>query len=84
MGKDPGENDDCRCRQSAAEKENCRMGQEKGLEGGYAFQKGNPCRFFTDLPINWCFQGAGETGLDRCKIFVSTAAPISMDTLEFF
>ena len=25
-----------------------------------------------------------KLGLDRCKFFVSTAAPISMDTLEFF
>lgn len=59
--------------------------RKKGLEGGYAHQKGQPMPFLYGLAGKMVFSKVREKlGLDRCKIFVSTAAPISMDTLEFF
>ncbi len=57
----------------------------KGLVGGYAFQKGQSMPFLYGLANKLVFSKVKEKlGLDRCRLFISTAAPISMDTLEFF
>ncbi len=59
--------------------------RKKGLEGGYAHQEGKPYPPLYGLADKLVFSKVKEKlGFDRCKIFISTAAPINMDTLEFF
>jgi len=59
--------------------------KKKGLAGGYALQEGKPYPFMYGLANKLIFSKVRDKlGLDRCRIFISTAAPISMDTLEYF
>jgi long-subunit acyl-CoA synthetase (AMP-forming) len=59
--------------------------RKQGLAGGYAEQEGKPKPFFYGLANKLVFSKVREKlGFDRCRLFISTAAPISMDSLEFF
>jgi long-subunit acyl-CoA synthetase (AMP-forming) len=59
--------------------------KKKGLAGGYALQEGKPYPFMYGLASKLIFSKVRDKlGLDQCRIFISTAAPISMDTLEYF
>ncbi len=59
--------------------------RKKGLEGGYALQQGKSMPFLYGLANKLVFSKVKEKlGLERSRLFISTAAPISMDTLEFF
>ncbi len=59
--------------------------RKKGVIGGYAYQRGEAYPSFYGLANKLVYSKVREKlGLDRCTLFVSTAAPISMDTLEFF
>jgi len=59
--------------------------KNKGKIAGYAFQEGKPMPPLFDLAQKVVYSKVrNKLGLDRCRIFISTAAPISMDTLEYF
>lgn len=59
--------------------------KKNGLAGGYAMQEGKEKPFLYGLAKKLVFSKVRDKlGLDRCRIFISTAAPISMDTLEYF
>jgi long-subunit acyl-CoA synthetase (AMP-forming) len=56
-----------------------------GLAGGYAEQKGQPKPLLWGLANKLVFSKVREAlGLDQARICVTSAAPISKDTLEFF
>lgn len=56
-----------------------------GLEGGYAEQRGEPKPFLYPLAQKLVFSKVRERlGLDRARVCVTSAAPISLSTLEFF
>ena len=56
-----------------------------GLKTGYASQSGEPRPLLYPLAHKLVFSKVREKlGLDRCRIMVTSAAPISKDTLEFF
>lgn len=59
--------------------------RKKGLEGGYNLSDGKPMPSMYGLADKLVFSKVKEKlGLDRSRFFISTAAPIAMDTLEFF
>ncbi|BBO77619.1 fatty-acid--CoA ligase [Desulfosarcina widdelii] len=59
--------------------------RRQGLAGGYAHQNGQPRPRLYPLADKLVFSKVRQRlGLDRCRIFFSTAAPIAEDTLEFF
>lgn len=56
-----------------------------GLKGGYADQTGEARPLFYGLAEKLVYTKVRERlGLDRCRVAVTSAAPISQDTLEFF
>ena len=60
-------------------------GRKKGLEGGFANQQGKPAPSFYGLANKLVFSKVRDRlGLDRSRIQITSAAPISRDTLEFF
>ncbi len=59
--------------------------RKQGLAGGRAHQQGKSMPFLYGLANQLVFSKVREKlGFDRCRVFISTAAPIAMDTLEFF
>jgi long-subunit acyl-CoA synthetase (AMP-forming) len=70
---------------SALKKKIAAWARKKGLAGAYALQEGRPMPGLHGLAGKLVFSKVREKlGFDRCSLFISTAAPISLDTLEFF
>ncbi len=59
--------------------------KKKGLAGGYAKQQKKTPPLFYGLAERLVFSKVRQQlGFDRCRNLLSSAAPISLDTLEFF
>ena len=59
--------------------------RKTGLEGGYASQRGESLPLLYPLADKLVFSTVREKlGLDKCRVQITSAAPISLDTLEFF
>jgi long-subunit acyl-CoA synthetase (AMP-forming) len=59
--------------------------RKTGLRGGLADQNGEPRPLLYPLAEKLVFSKVREKlGLDRCKLAVTSTAPIARDTLEFF
>ncbi|MDJ0722204.1 MAG: AMP-binding protein [Desulfobacterales bacterium] len=59
--------------------------RKQGLAGARALEAGKPRPSFYPLADKLVFSKVRERlGLERCRLFFSTAAPIALDTLEFF
>ena len=59
--------------------------RRKGLEGGYAGQRGGKLPAFYGLSEKLVFSKVrARIGFDRARILATSAAPITLDTLEFF
>ncbi len=70
---------------SALKKKIAAWARKKGLAGAYARQTGGAMPGLHGLAGKLVFSKVREKlGFDRCSLFISTAAPISLDTLEFF
>jgi len=59
--------------------------RKQGLAGGYAHQDGKPLPWLYPLADKLVYSKVRQRlGFDRCRLFISTTAPIAKDTLEFF
>ena len=59
--------------------------RKQGLAGGYAEQKGEARPILYPIAKKLVFEKVRQAlGLDRARVCVTSAAPISKDTLEFF
>ena len=59
--------------------------RKQGLAGGFAEQEGKSKPLFYSIAQKLVFSKVREAlGLDRCRMQVTSAAPIARDTLEFF
>lgn len=56
-----------------------------GMQAGYAIQRGEPTPALYGLAGKLVFSKVRQAlGLDRCRVQITSAAPISRSTLEFF
>ena len=59
--------------------------RKQGLAGGYAHQAGKPRPWAYPLADKLVFSKVRQRlGLDRCRLFLFSTAPMAQDTLEFF